>query len=69
VGGGVLAGAGLVFVVTYRSDRAKVSFTPDPPPDVRDMPDPATMSGQQRAALDRNSTRSTPAGLGFRIAF
>jgi len=69
VGGGVLAGAGVIFVLTYRSDRASISFTPDPPSDVREMPDPATLSGARHAALERNSLGSTPRGLGFRIAF
>lgn len=69
VGGGVLAGAGLLFVITYRSDRASVSFTPDPPSDVRDMPDPATLSGARHASLEQSSPRSTTRGLGFRFAF
>jgi len=69
VGGGVLAGATAIFFITYRSDRAVVSFTPDPPPDVRGMPDPAPMSGPRHAFLEPTSLGSTPRGLGFRIAF
>jgi len=69
IGAGVLAGATAIFFITYRTDRASVSFTPDPPPDVRDMPDPASMSGTRHATLDRPSLGSTPRGLGFRIAF
>jgi hypothetical protein len=69
VGGGVLAGAGTIFLITYRSDRASISFTPDPPADVRGMPDPATTSGSRHASLERPSPGSTPRGLGFRIAF
>ena len=69
VGGGVLVGAGAIFVITYRADRATVSFTPDPPPDVRGMPEPATMSGARQASLEPTSPRSMPRGLGFRIAF
>ena len=69
VGGGVLVGAGAIFFITYRADRATVSFTPDPPPDVRGMPDPATMSGSRHASLEHPSPSSTPRGLGFRIAF
>ncbi|MEI9942354.1 MAG: hypothetical protein WDO69_34485 [Pseudomonadota bacterium] len=69
VGGGVLVGAGAIFFITYRSDRASISFTPDPPADVRGMPDPATISGSRHASLERPSPGSTPRGLGFRIAF
>jgi hypothetical protein len=36
---------------------------------VRDMPDPAAVSGARHAALDRNTPGSTPRGLGFRVAF
>jgi len=69
VGGGVLAGATAIFFITYRSDRANISFTADPPPDVRGMPDPASMSGTRQAALDRPAFGSEPRGLGFRVAF
>lgn len=69
IGAGVLAGATAIFFITYRSDKASVSFTPDPPPDVRDMPPPASMNGARHAALDRPSFDSTPRGLGFRLAF
>lgn len=67
-GAGVLAASTAIFFITYRADRATVSFTPDPPPDVRNMPDPAVMSGSRHAMLERPSPGSTP-GLGFRIAF
>jgi hypothetical protein len=69
VGGGVLVGATAIFFITYRADRAKVSFAPDPPPDVRNMPEPAPMSGTRHAALEPSSIGSTPHGLGFRIVF
>jgi len=69
IGGGVLAGATAIFFITYRADKATVSFTADPPPDVRGMPDPAGTSGSRHAALERPSLGSTPRGLGFRIAF
>jgi len=69
VGGGVLAGATAIFFITYRADRAKLSFSPEPPPDVRGMPDPAAMSGSRQATLDRPSLGGLPRGLGFRIAF
>jgi len=69
IGAGVLAGATAIFFITYRSDKASVSFTPDPPPDVRDMPAPANMTGTRHASLDRPSFGSTPRGLGLRIAF
>ncbi|HEY0464919.1 MAG TPA: hypothetical protein VGC79_11945, partial [Polyangiaceae bacterium] len=69
IGGGVLAGATAIFFITYRSDRAKLSFTADLPPDVRGMPDPANLSGTRHAALERSSIGSPARGLGFRIAF
>ncbi len=69
IGGGVLAGTGLIFLITYRADRASVSFTPDPPPDVRGMPEPATMSGTRQASFEPTSPVSTPRGVGFRVAF
>jgi hypothetical protein len=68
VGGGVLASATAIFFITYRADRATVSFTPELPSDVRNMPEPAA-SGARHASLDRPSFGSTPRGLGFRIAF
>jgi len=67
-GGGVLVGATAIFFITYRADRAKVSFTPDPPSDVRGMPEPATVRGSH-ASLEPQNPRSTPRGLGFRITF
>jgi hypothetical protein len=69
VGGGVLAGAGAIFLITYRADRATVSFTPDLPVDVRDMPDPASMSGTRHASLEPTTLRSSARGLGLRVAF
>jgi hypothetical protein len=69
VGGGVIAGATAIFFITYRADRASISFTADPPPDVRGMPDPASMSGTRHAVLDRPAFGSSPRGLGFRVAF
>ena len=69
VGGGVLAGATAIFFITYRADRASISFTPEPPPDVHGIPDPASMTGTRHASLDRPSLNATPRGLGFRIAF
>jgi len=69
IGGGVLAGAGAIFLITYRADRASVSFTPDPPPDVRGISDPATISAGRHSSLERPSLGATPRGVGFRIAF
>lgn len=69
IGGSVIAGASAIFFITYRADRASINFTPDPPADVRGMPDPASMSGSRQASLERPSAGSTPRGLGFRIAF
>jgi hypothetical protein len=71
IAGGAIAGATAIFFITYRVDRAKVSFAPDPPPDVRDMPDPANMSGTRHAALEPSSLGSSAAcrGLGFRLVF
>jgi hypothetical protein len=69
VGAGVLAAATGIFFITYRTDRATVSFVPELPPDVHDMPDPGVGSGARHASLDRPSWGSTPRGLGFRVAF
>ena len=69
VGSGVLVGAAAIFFITYRSDRATISFNPDPPPDVRGMPDPATMSGARHSSLEPSSFGSLPRGLGVRVAF
>jgi hypothetical protein len=69
IGGGVLAGAGAIFLITYRADRASVSFTPDLPTDVRGVPDPAAISGSRQSSLERPSLGGTPRGLGFRIVF
>lgn len=71
-GGGSIAGAGALFVISYRSDRASVSFTPDQPPDVRGMPEPASASAGHSgsaSAAERASLGSMPRGVGFRIAF
>jgi len=67
--GGAIAGGTAIFFITYRTDRAKVSFAPDPPPDVRDMPEPATMSGTRHAALEPSTLGGAPRGLGFRLVF
>ena len=67
--GGALVGGTAIFFITYRADRAKVSFSPDPPPDVRDMPDPAQMSGTRHAVLEPSSLGSSTRGLGFRLVF
>jgi len=69
LGGGVLAGATAIFFITYRADRAKVSFTPDPPADVRDMPVPAGAGDARRAALEPGAPGGPARGLGFRVAF
>ncbi|HKO53585.1 MAG TPA: hypothetical protein VJV79_38010 [Polyangiaceae bacterium] len=69
VGGGVLAGATAIFFITYRADRASVSFTPEPPPDVHGIPEPAAMSGSRQAFVEPTAPGSTPRGVGFRIAF
>lgn len=69
-GGGALTASGLLFVVTYRSDRATVSFTPAEPLDVRGMPAPPPSPGS--AALggaERTTFGSRARGLGFRVAF
>ena len=68
-GGGSIAGAGALFVISYRSDRATISFTPEQPPDVRGMPEPASASRSGAAASERASLGSTPRGVGLRIAF
>jgi len=69
IGAGVLAATTAIFFITYRTDRATVSFAPELPPDVRNMPDPAATSGARHASLDRPSLGSTARGLGFRVSF
>jgi len=73
-GGGSLLGGGAIFVLTYRSDRATVSFTPSDPEDIRGLPPPlptdTNSSGPLHAAgLDRPRLGEQARGLGFRIAF
>jgi hypothetical protein len=72
-GGGSLAAGGIVFLVSYRADRATVSFTPGEPLDVRGLSAPApAATGASGAALglpDRATFGSQARGLGFRISF
>jgi len=64
-----LAGASAIFLLVYRTDRASVSFTPDPPLDVRGMPPSARLAGSGNLSSERASIGSTRPGLGLRIAF
>lgn len=72
-GGSSLAAGGIVFLVSYRADRATVSFTPGEPLDVRGLPAPsAPATGASNASLalpDRATFGSQARGLGFRISF
>jgi len=68
-GGGSLAAGGLLFVVTYRADRATVSFSPSEPPDARGMPAPASAGNAAELPADTGSFASRPRGLGFRVTF
>ena len=70
-GGGTLAAAGVVFLVSYRPDTASVSFTPGDPPDVRGLPLPESPSamGGSFAEPDRLRFGSAQRALGFRLVF
>jgi len=68
-GGGSLAAGGVLFLVTYRADRATVSFTPNEPLDVRFMPAPAGTGNSAETPADHGSFASRPRALGFRITF
>jgi hypothetical protein len=73
-GGGSLTAGGVIFLVTYRADSAKVSFSPGEPSDMRGLP-PAVpaqdnSSGPSRGVnLDRPGLGTQARGLGFRIDF
>jgi hypothetical protein len=76
-GGGSLLSGGVIFVLTYRADRASVSFTPGEPVDVRGLlpavPTQDNSSGPRpNAGLDLGGPASFAGqarGLGFRITF
>jgi len=71
-GGGSLAAGGVLFLITYRADRASVTFTPADPIDVRGLPLAETRSDNGPSAArvsDRAALGSTPRGLGFQIVF
>ncbi len=73
-GGGSLLSGGVIFVLTYRSDRATVSFSPGDPRDLRGLPPPVptdtNSSGPvHNAGLDRPRFGDAGRGLGFRITF
>lgn len=71
VGGGTIAAAGLIFTISYRADRATVSFTPDEPGDVRGMPEPLHRTPPLRGAarIDGATPNWAMRSLGFRIQF
>ena len=71
VGGGTIAAAGVIFTISYRADRATVSFTPDEPSDVRGMPEPLNGAPPLRGAaiIDGAGTNWATRGLGFRMRF
>jgi hypothetical protein len=73
-GGGSLTAGGAIFLVTYRADSAKVSFSPGEPVDVRGLPPPVpaqdNSSGPSHGAnLDRPGLGTQARGLGFRFDF
>jgi hypothetical protein len=73
-GGGSLTAGGVIFLVTYRADSAKVSFSPGEPSDVLGLPPPIptqdNSSGPSHGVnLDRPGLGTQARGLGFRIAF
>jgi hypothetical protein len=76
VGGGTLLAGGIIFAVTYRADRASVSFTPGEPIDMRGLPPPAPPGDNESApppsaSLDRarGALGAQARGLGFQIIF
>src|SRR5882724_5476222 len=69
-GGGSLAAGGLLFVISYRADRASVSFTPGEPLDVRGMPAPQGEGpGGTASVSDRPNAGLRARGCGFRLEF
>jgi hypothetical protein len=69
-GGGSLAAGGVLFVVSYRADRAIISFTPGEPLDVRGMPAPQNPGSAGAASLpDRPNAGLQARGFGFRVEF
>ena len=69
-GGGSLAAGGVLFVVSYRADRASISFTPGEPLDVRGMPAPQNPGPGGAASLsDRPNAGLQARGFGFRVEF
>ena len=72
-GGGSLAASGIVFLISYRADRATVSFSPGEPLDVRGVSAPnPTATAASATALgvpDHAAFGSQARGLGFRISF
>ncbi|HEX3774664.1 MAG TPA: hypothetical protein VHV51_09380 [Polyangiaceae bacterium] len=73
-GGGTLLTGGAIFVLTYRSDRATVSFAPNEPVDIRGLPPPipadVNSSGPAHSAdWDRPRFGDAARGLGFRVTF
>ena len=75
-GGGSLLSGGVIFVLTYRADRASVSFTPGDPLDVRGLPPPVPTQNNSSGptpdtSLERpgSGVAAQARGLGFRIAF
>jgi hypothetical protein len=69
-GGGSLAAGGVLFVVSYRPDRASISFTPGEPLDVRGMPAPqGAGSGSAANLSDRPNAGLQARGFGFRLEF
>jgi hypothetical protein len=74
-GGGSILSGGVIFALTYRADRASVSFTPGQPIDMRGLPPPvpARDNGSApapNASIDRaRGGLAQTRGLGFQIVF
>ncbi len=70
-GGGSLVAGGAIFLLSYRADRATVSFTPGEPADVRGMPatQGPSAGGEATYFSDRATFGSQARGFGLRLTF
>lgn len=66
-GGGSVAAGGLIFFITYRSDSATISFSPEEPLDARGMPAPAPLKSP--VLPERPGARDESRGFGLRVVF
>jgi hypothetical protein len=74
-GGGALLSGGVIFALTYRADRASVSFSPSQPSDMRGLPPPVPAEDNNSGpALSSSADRARGLGaqahsVGFQLAF